>query len=353
MKVLRPLTTFLISALLITHLSPSFARAEIPEIKNYEELAREVKLRQGEAADTGQPIEADRQETILKAWETGRMIEAYAAANLGDLNYKEWLIKRLSADSGIESDQLTVRMKFAREYPALPAGDFLSWSHYKRLLNLEDAEERVRLAEEAELKRWGVRELGEKTAEHNRLKAGAENIPAVGSERPYIYQLIVFRNQPALDLGFANYFSPEGIEAFQKGDWIIWENGKPRVSDLKGAPVYYAEINEVNDGDTVHAVIDLGFNLRTEQRLRLEGIDAPELGVPGGTEAREFLKDRVLKSGGRVLLKIGKQDKFNRYLAYVWVDGKSVNQELIDSGHAVPMKRNKSVNPGENGGAPN
>lgn len=267
-------------------------QAQIPAVQNYEELAREVKLRQGEQADEGKPEDADRQETIRKAWELGRLIETYAADNLGDLTYKQELVKQLSADTGIDSDQLTVRMKFAREYPARYPETSLAWSHYKRLLNLDDAGERARLEKEGAANGWSVRDLGEKTAAANRLKDEARNKSILENKIPV--------------------------------------NEQQRVYD--------AEINEVNDGDTVHAVIDLGFGLLIEQRLRLNGIDAPELGTPGGAEARQFLKDQALKVNRRVTLKIGKQDKFNRYLADIWADGKYLNQEMIDSGHAVLME---------------
>jgi micrococcal nuclease len=39
---------------------------------------------------------------------------------------------------------------------------------------------------------------------------------------------------------------------------------------------YVREIKSVVDGDTIDVVIDLGFNVLFEQRVRLAGIDTPE-----------------------------------------------------------------------------
>jgi endonuclease YncB( thermonuclease family) len=41
--------------------------------------------------------------------------------------------------------------------------------------------------------------------------------------------------------------------------------------------IYQAKIVEVVDGDTFDLMIDLGFNNFTKQRMRLYGIDAPEM----------------------------------------------------------------------------
>ena len=48
---------------------------------------------------------------------------------------------------------------------------------------------------------------------------------------------------------------------------------------------YRAELDRVVDGDTLDVVIDLGFYIKIKERIRLEGIDAPEIyGVPQDSE---------------------------------------------------------------------
>jgi endonuclease YncB( thermonuclease family) len=50
---------------------------------------------------------------------------------------------------------------------------------------------------------------------------------------------------------------------------------------------YAARIVGVHDGDTVRAEIDLGFDMRFTTTLRLAGIQAPEVGGPGVTDAEK------------------------------------------------------------------
>jgi hypothetical protein len=48
--------------------------------------------------------------------------------------------------------------------------------------------------------------------------------------------------------------------------------------------IYQAKIVEVVDGDTFDLMIDLGFNNFTKQRMRLYGIDAPEMRTQAGKD---------------------------------------------------------------------
>ena len=60
---------------------------------------------------------------------------------------------------------------------------------------------------------------------------------------------------------------------------------------------YKAKIIKVYDGDTVTAVIDLGFNVSITEKVRLYGLDAPEVRGderPDGLISRDRLRDRIL-----------------------------------------------------------
>jgi len=106
---------------------------------------------------------------------------------------------------------------------------------------------------------------------------------------------------------------------------------------------YVAHVRSVYDGDTIRADIDCGFGIWTaNQSLRLLGIDAPELGTPGGKEARDYLRT-LLPVGANVIIRTVKDEteKYGRLLAAITatgVDGDSynVNQQMISDGHAVP-----------------
>jgi len=86
------------------------------------------------------------------------------------------------------------------------------------------------------------------------------------------------------------------------------------------------KVTEVIDGDT--------FKTDKGKTIRLLGINAPEISDPGGDLAKEFLKSLILNK--RVLLKgdITKKDDYGRYLCYVYLDGKFINEEMVRVGLA-------------------
>ncbi len=95
-----------------------------------------------------------------------------------------------------------------------------------------------------------------------------------------------------------------------------------------------ARIVEINDGDTVVINMD-GKRYRT----RLIGIDAPEMGQdPWGRRAKEHLREVVKGSGHtvRVGTDLTKYDKYGRLLAYLWLDDRTlVNELMLRDGYAV------------------
>src|SRR5213593_4303800 len=100
---------------------------------------------------------------------------------------------------------------------------------------------------------------------------------------------------------------------------------------------YQAEVQRIVDGDTLHVRVDLGFDIRVDQILRLLGIDAPELRTASGREARDFLTS-LLPIGTVVTVRTVKdrREKYGRYLATVLQGDVSINDTLIASGHARP-----------------
>mgnify|MGYP003344868363 CR=1 FL=1 len=104
---------------------------------------------------------------------------------------------------------------------------------------------------------------------------------------------------------------------------------------------YKAKVLDVHDGDTITALIDLGFRVQLEAKVRFKGINTPEVFGPTKPEGLKS-KQRVIDliSGKNVILKTykDKQEKYGRWLADVFVnetDTKSVNQILLDEGLAI------------------
>lgn len=100
---------------------------------------------------------------------------------------------------------------------------------------------------------------------------------------------------------------------------------------------YEAIVSNVVDGDTIDATLSLGFYLIAKLRLRLLGVNCPEMHAHDpapGRAAKEYTTARLL--GKAVVLATHKSDDFGRWLARVTIDGVDFNRELIDRGYAVP-----------------
>ncbi|NWF75809.1 MAG: thermonuclease family protein [Nitrospirae bacterium] len=96
----------------------------------------------------------------------------------------------------------------------------------------------------------------------------------------------------------------------------------------------YVSVIKVYDGDTVSVKVD-----RKQEKIRLIGIDAPEMGQePWGENAKRYLENLLDSSDWEIRLEydIEKRDQYNRLLAYIWTkDNKNVNLLMLKSGYAV------------------
>lgn len=96
-------------------------------------------------------------------------------------------------------------------------------------------------------------------------------------------------------------------------------------------------VERVVDGDTLL--------LENRARVRLIGVDAPESVKPNspvepfGPEAAEFTRQWIAAAGGQVTLEFDREpkDRYDRYLAYVWVDRRMLNEEILRAGLATAL----------------
>ena len=105
---------------------------------------------------------------------------------------------------------------------------------------------------------------------------------------------------------------------------------------------YRCEITRVVDGDTVDAIIDLGFDVSYKSRVRLYGIDTPESRTRDldekarGKLAGKFLSDSILHADDVIIqTKLDKKGKFGRVLGVIVADDVDLNQALINNHLAV------------------
>lgn len=103
--------------------------------------------------------------------------------------------------------------------------------------------------------------------------------------------------------------------------------------------IYRARIISVYDGDTMTAEIDLGFYVSVKHKLRLLGIDTPELRGSEreqGLQVRDYVRGLVLDQEVVIETLRDRTGKYGRYLAIVKLPtGESLNDHLLETGHAV------------------
>lgn len=111
--------------------------------------------------------------------------------------------------------------------------------------------------------------------------------------------------------------------------------------------VYNCKVVNVVDGDTIDVELDLGFHIRMKERVRLIGVDTPEVFGPNaeasGQVASDFSKRWIDERLARGMFayeskKYNARDKYGRSLGYLrWLgaDGQreTLNEALVASGN--------------------
>lgn len=106
-----------------------------------------------------------------------------------------------------------------------------------------------------------------------------------------------------------------------------------------------ATVSRVIDGDTIVAILDLGFDIAIRMNLRFNGCNAAELSEPGGKEARDNLT-AMLPTGMNIAVRSTGWDKYGgRADADITLaDGSDLVQTLISEQWAAPWD-GKGVRP--------
>lgn len=175
--------------------------------------------------------------------------------------------------------------------------------------------------------------------------------------RLYTYRLV--QNSPespiALDLGFGIRLEAEQSELEEAGatrmvqsEWIDGAHYHfvPVAADPTRLYTFSANVLRVIDGDTLLVDVDCGFSVWIKQRLRLRGVDSPEINTARGIRAQAFVES-MLAVTRSIVLATARTDKYDRYVADVYYAKKTqsaaetlenntdLNQELLDHGLAV------------------
>jgi len=108
-----------------------------------------------------------------------------------------------------------------------------------------------------------------------------------------------------------------------------------------GATVMYeATVTHVSDGDTVW--VDAGDG-GAPRKLRIDGIDAPEICQDGGAESRALLAARALHR--RVQVQVRRQDDYGRGLARIQLGSEDLGAVMVREGQAWSYRWRHSPGP--------
>lgn len=93
------------------------------------------------------------------------------------------------------------------------------------------------------------------------------------------------------------------------------------------ARVQENQVLSVADGDTLTI-----YSHRKKVKIRLAGIDCPELSQPYGKIAKRFVQK--VTSGRVVSIEKKTRDQYGRVVAFVFIDDKMLNEMMVDFGYA-------------------
>ena len=119
--------------------------------------------------------------------------------------------------------------------------------------------------------------------------------------------------------------------------------------------IYRGKLDRVVDGDTIDAMIDVGFDIWVKKRIRYKGIDTWESrtrdleekkrGLAAKARNKELL-EKVSEKSGYFRLKSYGVGKYGRVLGELFIMDKddnqiNINNKLIEEGHAYVYEGGK------------
>ena len=309
-----------------------------------------------------QAVEREKARTY---WEVGGLIQGHLLANKDRADYGKQLVPRLAKAVGISERILFESLRFHRTFPILHARAELTWNHYRMLMKIPEEADRYLFAKEADRQGWSSRELAAQI-QAGSLPSKSVQQPQKGPitrlqakrGHPFIYRLIEAPGGRGLrlDLGFGILLQRplDRLDNPEQGTFVEAVRGPGEVEpvfrlrtirDRRAFYSYRAYVERVIDGDTIWLDVDCGFQVWSRQKVRLRGIDTPELRTREGQEARAFVAS-ALSENMSVAITTTKPDKYDRYLADLFYlhrkgtaedalrNGRFLNGELLKKGYA-------------------
>ena len=328
-------------------------------ISTYQDLVRDISNIYEKARDKS--IQTTNKIAVRAHWEIGRRIVENEQKFSKRAQYGGGLLVRLSKDlsvkfgKGFSLSNLKYMRQFYQEFSIGHARDQLGWTHYKLLLSIKDKGKRDFYEDQIIKRCWTSRKLEETLrtekvliediSKSQRRRKTAESMPklSLARGRLYTYRLVesdYAQAQLLVDCGFdvyrelgddslANATSKDIVEARRDEEgYTFWR------SDAKKSQLYtfVAYVDRVIDGDTIWVNIDLGFAMWSRQKLRLRGIDTPELKSQKGLKSKHYVEQK-LKKVPFLVIKTHGSDKYDRYLVDIlYLEGEKDPQKVVEKG---------------------
>ena len=114
---------------------------------------------------------------------------------------------------------------------------------------------------------------------------------------------------------------------------VACKSDSSEKSSLKKGSEISGKVIAIIDGDTYDVLIHDNKTIR----IRMEGIDAPERGMPFFRKSKDYLAKLCFNKN--IHIKITGKDRYNRYLAYTFLnDTTELSSEMIKAGLAWHYK---------------
>jgi len=226
-------------------------------------------------------------------WSIGELITG-AKVDRG-AGYFSSVIKDLSADVGLANRTLYDAVQFFEAHVEPPKDQALTWTHHRLLLKLSTKKARAFYIAMLKKHGWSSRELD---------AAIAAGLHEGGPQPSFVLK-------------------------------------RPTRPDF----LYGAQVLEVIDGDTLQLEIDLGFDVFRKIRVRLAGVDTPEISTSKGRAARDFLSAQLMQVGTCAVQTV-RVDLHGRYVVHLFAtarrvsvgacyeNGMYLNDSLVKNKHA-------------------
>ncbi|OVE73396.1 hypothetical protein BVX93_01775 [bacterium B13(2017)] len=338
----------------------------IPTTKSsYSTLLANIKREISEGLIRAQ--EAYDKEKIKTYWKVGQYIHNHFLQNKIQADFGKQIFNNLAQDLNIGNSLLYQMVQFYKTYPKYDISSNLKWSHYRVLATIRDDSKRKELENKVSNENLSKRRLEVLIKDFKQDFPNVnevsfiKNIPKLKPVRGKRFHYKIFKNKFS-----DNYFVDYGFRIYKETDIKLFNGsfarGIKKGNDFSFVPTkvnkkelftYQAFIAEVIDADTIWVIVDLGFRAWTKQKIRFNGIDAPERGTKDFEKSKQYLINKF-KDVHFLMIKSFSADLYDRWLSDIYYipnehnpqvvsdNGIYINQELLDSGLVRPYDKNRN-----------